>query len=233
VKAQIAQEKDTGKAESENNAGGSSEKKSDDQDNEQSDAKKKEDKKRAENGKIEFYTDQELKDRKLSAADKDDFKERYAHGKVDLLGNVEVSGSGYGIQTQTDESVLVAYKMDPRFNKDPKYPNQYRLIKINAAGVPVLGDPKPYCAFGGYAKITKLQKTVEHPEDRVFVEYHIVFDEPHEWFNGTTALVSKLDYSYQTDIRKFRRNVLEFEKNLATGNKPAAPQNNPPAKSAK
>ena len=98
--------------------------------------------------------------------------------------------------------------MDPRFDKDAKYPNQYKLITNNAAGVPVPGNPKTYDGFGGYAKITKL----DGPEDKVFVEYHIVFDEPNEWFNGTTALVSNWTILTKTDIRKFRRNVLAFQR---------------------
>ncbi|HZZ27274.1 MAG TPA: hypothetical protein VFE46_04640 [Pirellulales bacterium] len=175
--------------------------------------------KRATNGKVEFYTDAELKQRNLLVTNKNTLKDRYAHALVDLIGEVQVSGSGYGVETITDDSITMAFKLDPRLAKDAQFPNQYQTIKINAAGAPVLADPKPYAGFGGYAKITKL----EGSEDKVFVEYHLVFDEPYEWFNGTTALVSKLDFSFQADIRKFRRNLLAYEKNLPAA---AAPQPN-------
>ncbi len=60
-----------------------------------------------------------------------------------------------------------------------------------------------------YAKITKLQG----PENKMFVEYHLLYDEPFEWFNGTTELISKLDQgSYNENIRKFRQNIIDFEK---------------------
>ncbi|HEY2827065.1 MAG TPA: hypothetical protein VGJ04_05640, partial [Pirellulales bacterium] len=226
VKQQIAQGKNNATEESGTNGGGDADGSEKGSGDEKPKDKKEEKNKRAENGKIEFYTDEELKVRKLKPIDKDDLKERYAHGMVDLLGQVQVSGTGHAIQTTTDESILVAFKMDPRFDKDAKYPNQYKLITNNAAGVPVPGKPKTYDGFGGYAKITKLDGL----EDKVFVEYHIVFDEPNEWFNGTTALVSKLDYSYQTDIRKFRRNVLAFKPKMAAGNNPAP---SPPADDAK
>jgi hypothetical protein len=161
------------------------------------------------NGKVEFYTDDELKSRKLTAINKDNLRERYAHGLLNLLDDVQVEGSGYGIETRSPESLIIAFKLDHRFDKDPKYPNQYQLIKNNAAGAPILGNPKPYDGFAGYAKITKLQG----PEDKIFVEYHVIYDEPYEWFNGTTALITKLDQGvYQKAIRKFRRNVLEYEK---------------------
>jgi hypothetical protein len=79
---------------------------------------------------------------------------------------------------------------------------------MDPAGKPILGNPEPYSGFAGYAKITKLQGA-----DKLFVEYHLIYDEPHEWFNGTTALISKLDQGvYQKAIRKFRRNLLDYEK---------------------
>jgi hypothetical protein len=41
----------------------------------------------------------------------------------------------------------------------------------------------------------------------VFVEYHLVFDELPEWFNGANLLRSKLPIVCQDGVRKFRRRV--------------------------
>src|SRR5262249_1186868 len=157
--------------------------------------------------KVEFYTAKELQDRKLTIVDKDDCKERYAHallGAAVLLGKVQVTGSGHGVETIGKESLIVAFKLDPQFDKDQDFPNEYQTAKPNPAGVVVLGSKEPYSGFGGYVKITKLQGD----EPRIFVEYHLAYDEPHDWFDGGNNLISKLSIGYRDDVRNFRRRVL-------------------------
>jgi hypothetical protein len=206
VKKQIQQ----GKANQQAGAAWGAKAGSEDKDGEEKDDADKKDAKKeppkAESGKVEFYTPEELKAHKLEQKDDENFKERYAHGVVNLLDKVQVTGTGYGVETRTPESLTIAFKIDRRFDKDAKYPNQYQLIK--AIGPPLaLGDPKPYSGFIAYAKITKLQDS----EDKIFVEYHLLYDEPYEWFNGTTELISKLDTSYKENISKFRRSIREFQ----------------------
>jgi hypothetical protein len=160
---------------------------------------------------VVFYTPAELAKRNLTIHNKANFRENYAHGLIKanvLFNKVQVGGSGYGIETLNPDSILVAFKLDPQFDKDSVYPNQYQLAKAGPNGGFVLDPPKPYSGFGGYAKITKLQG----PEDKMFVEYHLVFDEPHEWFNGTPELASKLETNYTENVRKFRRDVVKAEK---------------------
>jgi hypothetical protein len=177
-------------------------------------------KKAPQKGTIEFYTPDELKTRKLSEVDKPNLKERYAHALLELLDKVQVGGSGYGIETIAPDSVIVAFKLDPRFDKDPQFPNQWRPIIIDAAGKKTFGDSHPYSGFGGYAKFTRLApeavtqiSPTAEKVDRIFVEYHYIFDEPHDWFNGTSALVSKLDQGvYQDAVPKFRKNISDYEK---------------------
>jgi hypothetical protein len=174
------------------------------------------DEKKGPQEKLEFYTEEELKKRKLSVNDTNTKKERFAHAVLtpdDLFGKVQVTCSGYGIETRNPESVVVGFKLDPRFDKDPDYPNQYQTAKTDPNGKVVLGPVKPYMGFGGYSKITKLQG----PDEKVFVEYHLVYDEPFEWFNGTAELASKLETSYNDNIKKFRRNIIEYEKKHPSG----------------
>ncbi len=153
-------------------------------------------------GKVEFFTPEELKTRKLSEKDTDSLKERYVHGNVNLIDKVQVTGCAYAVETITAESLVIAFKIDHRFDKDPMFPNQYQLIKTPGPP-PVLGNAQPYSGYAAYAKITKLQGS----ENKIFVEYHIIYDEPFEWFNGTTALISKLDTSFKDNVTKFRRRV--------------------------
>ncbi len=155
-------------------------------------------------GKAEFYTDKELTARKLAVTDTGKMKEQYAHAFNNILGKVEVRGSGRGIKTIEPESVIVASKLDPRFANDAKYPNQWQSIEV-VKGRAQMGDPEKYSGLGGYIKITKLIGPVE----RVFVEYHLVFDEPYGWFKGGPNLVAHLDDVYPKDVRKFRRDLLE------------------------
>jgi hypothetical protein len=153
-------------------------------------------------GKADYFTDAELKSRKLTVTNTATVKEKYAHAFNKILGKVEVSGAGRGIRTIDPESMLVADKLDPRFANDPDYPNQWQSIKI-VAGAPALGKSEKYSGLGSYIKVTKLKGA----EDRVFVEYHLIFDEPHGWFNGQANLMSHLDDVYKVDVRKFRREM--------------------------
>jgi hypothetical protein len=153
-------------------------------------------------GKAEFFTDGELKERKLTVTNTEHLKERYAHEFNSILGQVEVRGTGRGIQSIETENVTVADKLDPRFVDDPQYPNEWQSIST-VNGQKRLGALQKYSGMGGYSKVTKLQGS----EDRVFVEYHLVFDEPYGWFKGGPNLIAHLDDIYPKDVRKFRREL--------------------------
>jgi hypothetical protein len=81
-------------------------------------------------------------------------------------------------------------------------------VERTAAGKLEVGDSHPYTGSGSYLKATKLQE----PPGSIFVEYHIVFHEPTEWFNGATVLRSKLPILVQDEVRKFRRRLAEEDK---------------------
>jgi hypothetical protein len=160
-------------------------------------------------GEGKFYTEDELKDRGLKITDTPQMKDRYAHIRMPLFNMVQISGTGYGVQTTEKESVLVAFRLDPRFAKDKTYPNEWRPFESNAAGGRQPGNPNPYEGAGGYVKVTEL-KGQKSPA--VFIEYHLIFDEPHGWFNGAATLSSKLPLKYEEDVRQFRIDLKSFEK---------------------
>jgi hypothetical protein len=55
--------------------------------------------------------------------------------------------------------------------------------------------------LGFYAKITALKE----PPGAVFVEFHLAFSEPIEWFRGTNQLGAKLPAVVQNQVREARR----------------------------
>jgi hypothetical protein len=171
---------------------------------------------KAKRGNADFLTDQELKERSLTVIDTKTLRERYAHIDIPLFGQAKVSGTGRGMQSIGSDSTFVAFLLDPKLANDSKYPNQWQP-GTQKNGVLVWGNPLPYAGAGGYAKATELKG----PIPRIFVEYHLAFDEPHGWFGGGTNLITKLPQQYQSDVRGFRNDIKEFEKNQAAGAQPA------------
>lgn len=171
-------------------------------------------------GNAEFLTDSELKERNLTAINNGKLSERYAHAVLPLFNRVKVGGTGHGMRINEQESVLVAFTLDPRFANDAKFPNQWQPGSQNALGNIEWGPPQPYSGSGGYMKVTALKPLPEAKEqtERVFVEYHLAFEEPYGWFEGGNNLIVKLPNQYQSDVRKFRENLRDFEKHQQAGN---------------
>lgn len=150
-----------------------------------------------------------LKKRGLTSKKDDTYRETYAFSQFGILERVQVSGTGHIGETKTKESVLLASILDPKFIDDPEYPNQWRSIKQDpAGGKDKLGDPNPYSGYGAYVKITRLQE----PPDALFIEFHLVFDEPQGWFNGANLLGSKVPTIASDSIRDFRRELMKMKK---------------------
>ena len=127
--------------------------------------------------------------------------ERWFAGSMNLFDRVELSVTLAGEQTRTPESVLVAMRIDPRFDDDRQFPNRWLPLTRDEAGVQKPGQPHAYHAAGGYLKATRLHE----PAGAVLVEYHLAFDEPGGWFSGANLLRSKLPIVCQDGVRKFRR----------------------------
>ena len=142
--------------------------------------------------------------------------EWYAHGVFTLISNVQrvrVEGTAHTIETVTNDSGTMAGIVDQRFNQDQKLPNQWKSILRDAngsilkdeKGQPKLGPPVTYDSAGGYMKVTKLVQ----PAGALFVEYHLVYDEPQGWFNGRDLLRAKLRLKTEGDVRSFRHQVMQ------------------------
>jgi hypothetical protein len=149
-------------------------------------------------------TPKDLEKRNITIPKANQGKEVYGHIEFDFLEKVRLKVTGHAMWTRNPDSVVAAAQIDPRFQDDKEFPNQWRSI-IKEAGQVKLGDPNPWSSAAMYLKVTKLQE----PAGAVFVEQHIIFAEPTGWFEGTNLLTSKLPIAVQENVRTLRR---EFQK---------------------
>jgi hypothetical protein len=147
--------------------------------------------------KVTSLTEQELTKRGITPGT----NERWFAGSMNLFDRVQLTVTLAGEQTRTPESVVVAMRVDPRFDDDSQFPNRSVPLARDEAGAQKPGQPHPYHAAGGYLKATWLHE----PVGAVLVEYHLAFDEPAGWFSGANLLRSKLPIVSQDGVRKFRR----------------------------
>lgn len=144
-----------------------------------------------------------LQQRGLEAEDTAGRKQGYLAATANLLDRVQLSTTHRVVVTRGQESVLAAGIIDPAFDDDAEYPNQWRPVERDRQGRFHLGDARPYRAAGFYAKATPL----EEPAGALFIEYHQVFGEPAGWFGGANLLRSKLPLMVQDGVRKLRRRL--------------------------
>jgi hypothetical protein len=121
---------------------------------------------------------------------------------------VALKVTGHAFWSQTEDSVLVATMVDPRFAGDKEFPNQWLPLGRNDRGELTRGDPQPYDGSGLYLKVTPLKGKPR----AMFIECHIVMSEPLAWFEGKNNLGAKLPTAIQTQIRNMRTELLKIEK---------------------
>ncbi len=145
-------------------------------------------------------TRDDLAKRKITWTAEDEKREGYGHVEFDFLEKVRLKVTGHAMWSKSSESVIAAAQVDPRFEGDPEYGNQWQPI-IKEGGQSKYGPPQPYRGSGMYLKLTKLAGM----PNAMFAEQHIVYSEPHGWFDGANLLRSKLPPVMQTSVRNMRR----------------------------
>ncbi len=120
-----------------------------------------------------------------------------------LLNKVRIRLTTQNLKTESSDSILISSVADPHFVNDGEYPNDWRPISRDDAGRRQIGPPQSYAGLGSYAKGTRLSD----PEGAIFIEYHLAFAEPQDWFHGTNLLRSKLPIVAQSIVRKLRRST--------------------------
>jgi hypothetical protein len=147
-----------------------------------------------------ILTDEEMQKRKLKLDTLEGQEAKFLYATFSLFDQVEVSATRFVVVTRGKSDLLTAARIDGRFAKDDEYPNQWRPILRDAAANISLGPPQPYSGAGAYVKITRLAE----PADSIFVEGHIVFEEPYGWFEGGNELRSKAPTMIQQRAKIFR-----------------------------
>lgn len=130
--------------------------------------------------------------------------ESYGLVELPLLKKVLVRGVMRTERTIDDDSVTLAWELDPRFTGAPAHRNTWSATTENDAGDLVAGNDFPYQGVGGYLHLCRLSEL----EDACLVEMRFVLHEPKEWFRGSAQLRSKLPLLLQQGARKFRRTVV-------------------------
>jgi hypothetical protein len=150
-----------------------------------------------------FLTDEELKKRNLSTKTADGREERFVYTTFSLFEQVQVSATRFSTAVKGKDSILAVGRIDARFDKDADYPNQWRPLLRDAQAEIKPGPAHLFAHAGGYAKITRLKK----PADAVFVECHLVYEEPYGWFEGVNLVKQKVPVMVQEKVRSFRRKL--------------------------
>jgi hypothetical protein len=148
-------------------------------------------------------TDEEMQKRGLAGKVADNYEERFIYTTFSLFEQVRVSATRSSVLTRTGDAILAAGVVDPRFDKDATYPNQWRSLLRDAQAEIVPGPARRFAYAGGYAKITHLRE----PADAAFVECHIVYEEPYGWFEGVNLVKQKIPVMVREKVRSFRRKL--------------------------
>jgi len=159
----------------------------------------------SEQGEGQALSSDELAKRGIRIAPDATDHEGYGFGAFELLNKVKISGTVHSYWSKTDDSIVAAAKLDPRFVEDPEFPNRWQPIERTSTGTEQLGAPHPYQGSGEYLKITRLAS----PQGALFVELHAVYVEPEGWFGGTNLLTSKIPAVAQNQVRAVRRALIK------------------------
>ncbi len=142
-----------------------------------------------------FLTKEEAAKRGLKIVSGKEGGDSWFYTTFALMDMVEVSATRYALLTKTADGIILAGRIDPKFDTDPDYPNVWQAIAKDALGNPVLGPKHPYSGSGFYLKATRLKA----PKNAIYFEFHSAYNEPAGWFDGGTDLKGKLG-----SIIKFR-----------------------------
>jgi hypothetical protein len=126
----------------------------------------------------------------------------YGHIHGRLLDRIEFDVTNQVMASQSSESVVIAARTDPAFDRAGPLANGWRAIGTST-GVATKDALPPYAGGIGYAKISRLAIR----PGALLVEVHGAFVEPQEWFQGAPILRSKFSVVAQDQIRTLRREL--------------------------
>jgi hypothetical protein len=153
-------------------------------------------------------TPEQLAERKIIIPPENRDYEAFGQTITQLMNNVELSVVARSFWSRTDDSIVTAAAVDPRFNGEQQFPNVWRPLTRDRAGKLVKGDPQPYQGVGMYMKITQLAA----PPGALFVEAHAIYHEPPGWFKGQNLLRSKIRAASGQKVKEMRQEMLRAGK---------------------
>lgn len=148
------------------------------------------------------WTNDQLAQRKLPAYTSPGDPE-FVYVDVTLLQKVRIQATTSTVVTESPESVVAASVLSPAFARDKEAPNQWIPLQRDDSGKLQPGEPQAYDGLGSYIKATQLKE----PAGALLIEYHVVFQEPAGWFNGSNLLRSKIPIVAQNIVRQVRREL--------------------------
>ncbi len=149
-------------------------------------------------------TPAELAERAIVIPSENAEQEDFGQTTMQILNRVELSVVGRSFWSRSKDSVVTAAIVDARFSDDAKYANVWRPLVRDQAGVLKRGAPQPYRGAGVYLKITKLAA----PQGALFVETHVIYAEPHGWFDGNNLLGAKIPAVMRQKVQEIRQEML-------------------------
>ena len=117
-----------------------------------------------------------------------------------LLDRIAFEAVDEAMATRTDDSMVVAARVDPAFNSPGEHTNHWKNLRED-------GPANPYQGGASYAKISRLK--LKDADDALIVEVHGAFAEPNAWFQGAPILRSKFSPVIQDQVRRLRRELLK------------------------
>ncbi len=135
----------------------------------------------------------------------------YAHIHGRLLDRIAFDATSQAQATRTDESIVVAARTDPAFDRAEAgaVANGWRPVTAGKGAADAAGgERKPYAGGVSYARISRLA----FQPGALLVEMHAAFVEPQEWFQGAPILRSKFSVIAQDQIRRLRRELKQRRK---------------------
>ena len=148
-------------------------------------------------GKGKALTKEELAKRKIKLGDEK--QETIGHIEFDFLEKVHLKATGRAVWSKTDDSVLVAGEIDPRFLNDPEYPNQWQSI-IKEGGMSKLGPP----VRGAARRSTSRSRSSPNRPARCSSSSTSSSPSRPAGLNGANLLRSKLPIAVQMNVRSMR-----------------------------
>jgi hypothetical protein len=151
----------------------------------------------------------ELTDAELQAAGIDPAKiepdhEFYHWVKGELFDRVKFQGVVHTFWTQTEDSILLAMRFDPRFDDVSELQPRWQRYERAADGSL---EPVEAGAFTGGGLYIKMNRWAAET-DRLVIEARLKLIEPQAWFRGANLLGAKLPPAIQSQVREIRGKAL-------------------------